>query len=124
MQDKTAVFMVELYYQGSAAWSRSKPVVSQVTLTEGADLYLEDKLAEHPNLPHFNFRIVEVATDGVTIEQIPDRCGKIQPFQAGAASLTRKFRLEKGKPLRISLDVPGGGPAWTVTWITQARRQQ
>ena len=118
MEDKTATFRVELYYQGSAAWSSSKPTVSEVTLAEGAGLYMEDKHADHPNLPHYNFRIVSIAADAVILEQIPDRRGRILAFPTGAAGPAKQFRLEKGKPLSTSLNVPGGGPVWTVAWIT------
>lgn len=123
MIDKTATFRVELYYEGSAAESRSEPVVSLVTLAEGANLYLEDKAHDHPNLPHYNFRIVTITADAVILEQIPDRRGKIQPFYTGAASPTRQLRLERGRPLSGSLNVPSGRPVWTITWIVADYRK-
>jgi hypothetical protein len=117
MQDKTAMFRVELYYQGSAASSRSNALVSEVILCEGAALYLEDKHADHPNLPHYNFRVLKVGSDVVIMEQIPDRLGKMRPIYTGAAGPIRQLRLESGKPFQISSNLPGGGPVWTVTWI-------
>ena len=60
---------------------------------------------------------LKIAADAITLEQIPDRRGQIQRFYTGSAAPVRQFRLEQGKPLRISLNVPGGGPVWTITWI-------
>lgn len=112
-----AEFRVELYYQASVPSADTKPVVSSVTVKEGANLYLEDKEHEHPNLPHYNFRVTKIAPDAVTLTQIPDRRGKVQNFYTGSSEKTTLFRLEKNKPFRITLNVPGGGPVWTVTWI-------
>jgi hypothetical protein len=117
MDEMSAQFRVELYYQASVPAANTKPVVSTITVTEGGNLYLEDKENEHPNLPHYNFRVRKIAADGVTLDQIPDRRGRIQKFPADWETQVTQFRLEPGKPLRISLNVPGGGPVWTVTWI-------
>lgn len=120
----SAEFRVELYYQASVPAANTKPVVSEVTVAEGANLYLEDKAHEHPNLPHYNFRVSKIAADAVTLDQIPDRRGKIQGFYTGSPEPARQFRLEPGKPLRISLNVPGGGPVWTISWIGPASRRK
>jgi hypothetical protein len=117
MDNTSTQFRVELYYQASVPAADSKPVVSTVTVTEGANLYLEDKAHEHPNLPHYNFRVRKIAADAVMLNQIPDRRGRVEKFPAASAAQVTQFRLEPGKPLRISLNVPGGGPVWTVTWI-------
>jgi hypothetical protein len=117
MEDVSAQLRVELYYQASVPAADTKPVVSTVTVKEGGNLYLEDKEHEHPNLPHYNFRVSKIAGDAVTLDQIPDRRGQIQKFPAGAATQVTQFRLQPGKPFRISLNVPGGGPVWTITWI-------
>jgi hypothetical protein len=116
-QDKTAMFRVELYHQDSADSSRSNAVVSEVTLAEGATLYLEDKHTDHPNVLHYNFRVLKVASDVVIMEQIPDRFGKMRPFDTGEASPNRQLRLESGKPYRISSNLSDEGPVWTVTRI-------
>jgi hypothetical protein len=124
MKEVRALFHLALYYQGSALEARSKTETSEATVAEGGNLYLEDKAHEHPNLPHYNFRVVRIAADAVTLEQIPDRRGETQRFSVVGDSETvpgtKQLRLEKGKPLRISLNVPGGGPVWTITWTGTA----
>jgi hypothetical protein len=117
MDGASAQFRLELYYQASVPSANTKPVVSQVTVAEGGNIYLEDKDHPHPNLPHYNFRVTKIAADAVSLDQIPDRRGKIQGFYTGSTATVRQFRLEKGKPLQISLNVPGGGPVWSITWI-------
>jgi hypothetical protein len=113
----TAEFRVELYYQASVPAANTTPVVSQVTVEEGGNNYLEEKDHPHPDLPQYNFRVAQIGADAITLDQIPDRRGKIQGFYTGSTVQVRQFRLEKGKPLRISLNVPGGGPVWTISWI-------
>jgi hypothetical protein len=117
MDRVSAEFRVELYYQASVPAANTKPVVSEITVEEGGNIYLEDKVHPHPNLPHYNFRVTKIAADAITLDQIPDRRGKVQGFYTGSTEQVRQFRLEKGKPLQISLNVPGGGPVWTVSWI-------
>jgi hypothetical protein len=117
MDGASAEFRVELYYQASVPSANTKPVVSQMTVEEGGNLYLEDKDHPHPNLPHYNFRVTRIAADAITLDQIPDRRGKVQGFYTGSTAQVRQFRIEKGKPLQISLNVPGGGPVWTIRWI-------
>src|ERR1700685_1218637 len=117
MDGGSARFRLELYYQASVPAADTKPVSSEVTVAEGANLYLEDKAHEHPNLPHYNFRVSKISAEAITLEQIPDRRGNIQRFYTGSAAAVRLFRLEPGKPFRISLNVPGGGPVWTITWM-------
>ena len=117
VDDVVAQFRVELYYRASVPAADSKPVVATITVSENGNLYLEDKEHEHPNLPHYNFRVSKIAADAVTLDQIPDRRGEVQKFPAASETQVTQFRLEPGKPLRISLNVPGGGPVWTVTWI-------
>jgi len=112
MDDLSAQFRVELYYQASVPAANTKPVVETVTVVEGGNLYLEDKEHEHPNLPHYNFRVVRIGGDTVTLEQIADRRGQVRTFSG-----EKPFRLEPEKPFRISLNVPGGGPVWTITWM-------
>ena len=115
-----AEFRVELYYQASVPAANTKPVVSEVTVAEEGNLYLEDKAHDHPNLPHYNFRVSKIAADAVTLDQIPDRRGETQTFYTGSARPVRQFRVERGNPLRISLNVLGGGPVWTISWIGPA----
>lgn len=117
MDGASAEFRVELYYQASVPAANTKPVVSLVTVEEGGNIYLEDKGHPHPNLPHYNFRVTKIAADAITLDQIPDRRGEIQRFYAGSTAKVRQVRLEKDKPLQISLNVPGGGPVWNITWI-------
>jgi hypothetical protein len=117
VEEISAQFRVELYYQASVPSMDTKPAVWTITVTKGGNLYLEDTEHQHPNLPHYNFRVGEIAADAVTLDQIPDRRGRIQKFPAASATQTTQFRLEAGKPFRISLNVPGGGPVWTITWI-------
>jgi hypothetical protein len=117
MDDVSAQFRVELYYRASVPAADTKPVVSTITVTGGGNLYLEDKEHEHPNLPRYNFRVRKIAKDAVTLDQIPDRRGEVQKFPAASEMQVTQFRLEPGKPFRISLNVPGGGPVWTITWI-------
>ena len=124
MDGVSAEFRLELYYQGSVPSANTKPVVSDVTVAEAGNLYLEDKAHDHPNLPHYNFRVSKIAADAVTLDQIPDRRGQIQRFYTGSAEPVRQFRLERGKPLRISLNVPGGGPVWTISWIGSGKHPQ
>jgi hypothetical protein len=118
MDRVSAEFRLELYYQASVPAANTKPVVSQVTVEEGGNIYLEDKDHPHTNLPHYNFRVTKIAADAITLDQIPDRRGKIQRFYTSDSTVqVLRFRLEKGKPLQISLNVPGGGPVWTISWI-------
>lgn len=117
MDGATAEFRLGLYYQASVPSANTKPVVSQVTVAEGGNIYLEDKDHPHPNLPYYNFRVTKIAADAITLDQIPDRRGKIQGFYTGSTIQVRQFRLEKGKALQISLNVPGGGPVWIISWI-------
>src|SRR5580704_8806062 len=117
MENVSTQLRVELYYQASVPAANTKPVVSTVTVMEGGNLYLEDKEHEHPNLPHYNFRIRKIAADAITLDQIPDRRGRVQNFPAASATQVRQFRLEPDKPFRISLNLPGGGPVWTITWL-------
>src|SRR5580704_3024702 len=94
MDDLSAQFRVELYYRASVPAADSKPVVSTITVAEGGNLYLEDKEHEHPNLPHYNFRVRKIAADAVTLDQIPDRRGEVQKFPAGSETQVTQFRLE------------------------------
>jgi hypothetical protein len=91
---------------------------------EGGNIYLEEKDHPHPNLPQYNFRVSKIGADAITLDQIPDRRGQIQGFYTGSTVQVRQFRLEKGKPLRISLNVPGGGPVWTISWIGPGARSK
>lgn len=117
MAGVSAEFRVELYFQASVAAANTKPIISLLTVEEGGNIYLQDKDHPHPNLLHYNFRVTKIAADAITLDQIPDRRGKIQGFYTGSTAPVRQFRLEKGKPLQISLNVPGGGPVWNITWI-------
>src|SRR5450631_2457026 len=82
MDDVSTQFRVELYYQASVPAADTKPAVSTITVTEGGNLYLEDKEHAHPNLPHYNFRVRKIAADAVTLDQVPDRRGQVQKFPA------------------------------------------
>lgn len=115
MSANNAKFEVELYYERAFPPVTAKPEHWDMTVAEGGNLYLEDKQNDHPNLPHYNFRVTRIAADGVTLDQIPDRRGEVQQFDRGSAKEQRCL-LEPGKTLRIRLNVPGGGPVWTVTW--------
>ena len=115
MTGAKAMLRLELYYQGSVPAATTKPVVSEVAVTEEGNLYLEEKDHPNPNLPQYSFRVAKIAAGAVTLEQIPDRRGQTQRFGSPDAGGT--LRLERDKPLRISLNVPGGGPVWTVTLI-------
>jgi len=99
--DRRVLLHVELYYRASVPSPRTNVVVFDKAVTVGENLYLEDPAHEHPNLPHYNFRVVKITDEAVTLEQIADRRGAVQQFYSPQGWSNRQI-LAPGKALEIT----------------------
>ena len=64
---------------------------------------------------------VSIKDQEVVLTQVPDEYGRSSFFDLTDPSLSegygvrRTFSLKPGKPVSFSYNVPGGGPAWTLS---------
>jgi hypothetical protein len=66
----------------------------------------------------YYFRVA-IKDQEVVLTQVPDEYGKSGFFDLSGSSegygVKRTFSLKPGKPVSFSYNVPGGGPAWTLS---------
>lgn len=66
----------------------------------------------------YYFRVA-IKDHEVVLTQVPDEFGKSDFFDLSGSSegygVKRNFSLKAGKPILFSYNVPGGGPAWTLS---------
>jgi hypothetical protein len=66
----------------------------------------------------YYFRVA-IKDQEVVLTQVPDEFGKSDFFDLSGSpegyGVKRTFSLKPGKPISFSYNVPGGGPAWTLS---------
>jgi hypothetical protein len=73
---------------------------------------------EPKQILRYYFRVA-IKDQEVVLTQVPDEFGKSDFFDLSGSSeaygVKRSFSLKPGKPVSFSYNVPGGGPAWTLS---------
>jgi hypothetical protein len=66
----------------------------------------------------YYFRVA-IKDQEIVLTQVPDEFGKSDFFDLRGSTegygVQRTFSLKPGKPVSFSYNVPGGGPAWTLS---------
>jgi hypothetical protein len=110
----------ETYTETVADGEILKVVPKGKLFTMGTDDHGQPIPLEPKRILKYYFRVA-IKDQEVVLTQVPDDFGKSDFFDLTDQSLSegygvkRTFSLKPGHPVSFSFNVPGGGPAWTLS---------